>query len=563
MSELPAGIKIKDWSVSVERDETYGWFLYSREYEAFPYLLETGEWHDCCPEFFPTPEAAVEFAASVADLPPGSRLEKSKYDGQWLVYREGERVLGPYPTALAAYAAAWAAAKQERQAISAITPSADDLASCSEPPPASEGQGALTESDIDYILTWIVQVDGCEGIRHKIPKNIRGLARRAYATRFKPAPAQPAEPPPAYVYWNAEHCNFYNADTHLGMGTEFYTKWKSRCGEFRTVAQPAEPMASVGDDPLLDDPLTREIYQCVKLSDPATAAACAAIARAWFENRPLLVSDFINTHDPAESAADHLLSDLLAVIHRDGGHYEDQHGTAKAVEDAMAIASSFVTGEPAEPMEAAGCQCEACLKLLPPDGYPVPHHRRRMVVCGYCGNKRCPHAHDHRYACTGSNEPGQTPQPAPGERELPDEPGHHLFHSLWTKAVGTPGYDKAAWRELDRLITNWRKARPADDERELPDCNDVWRWTGDGEDRLYLVHSGGFHARLLYDDGSIGISIPVENIGRGHWRKARPADERLREALQKIANGEYDNAHDCKAAAKIARAALAAAGGGK
>lgn len=31
----------------------------------------------------------------------------------------------------------------------------------------------------------------------------------------------------------------------------------------------------------------------------------------------------------------------------------------------------------------------------------------RMVVCPTCGNKRCPHATDHNYACTNSNEPGQ------------------------------------------------------------------------------------------------------------------------------------------------------------
>lgn len=31
-----------------------------------------------------------------------------------------------------------------------------------------------------------------------------------------------------------------------------------------------------------------------------------------------------------------------------------------------------------------------------------------MVVCATCGNKRCPHAADHRLTCTGSNEPGQT-----------------------------------------------------------------------------------------------------------------------------------------------------------
>ena len=31
----------------------------------------------------------------------------------------------------------------------------------------------------------------------------------------------------------------------------------------------------------------------------------------------------------------HLLSNLLAVLHGDGGHYEEKHGTKKAVEDAI------------------------------------------------------------------------------------------------------------------------------------------------------------------------------------------------------------------------------------
>jgi hypothetical protein len=31
----------------------------------------------------------------------------------------------------------------------------------------------------------------------------------------------------------------------------------------------------------------------------------------------------------------------------------------------------------------------------------------RMILCAQCGNKRCPHAADHRLACTNSNEPGQ------------------------------------------------------------------------------------------------------------------------------------------------------------
>ncbi|KTI36929.1 hypothetical protein ASV07_07350 [Enterobacter roggenkampii] len=45
------------------------------------------------------------------------------------------------------------------------------------------------------------------------------------------------------------------------------------------------------------------------------------------------------------------------------------------------------------------CWCHTCR--------PVTISDMRFVVCPDCGNKRCPHANDHRNACTGSNEPGQ------------------------------------------------------------------------------------------------------------------------------------------------------------
>ena len=32
---------------------------------------------------------------------------------------------------------------------------------------------------------------------------------------------------------------------------------------------------------------------------------------------------------------------------------------------------------------------------------------KQMIVCPICGNKRCPHASDHDFECTGSNEPQQ------------------------------------------------------------------------------------------------------------------------------------------------------------
>jgi hypothetical protein len=39
--------------------------------------------------------------------------------------------------------------------------------------------------------------------------------------------------------------------------------------------------------------------------------------------------------------------------------------------------------------------------------------------------------------------------------ECIDERMFRLFHILWTKAVGSPTYDKKEWLELEKLI--WRK----------------------------------------------------------------------------------------------------------
>jgi len=46
------------------------------------------------------------------------------------------------------------------------------------------------------------------------------------------------------------------------------------------------------------------------------------------------------------------------------------------------------------------CGCRACIA----ERNEIAMH---MVVCEICRNKRCPHATDHRNACTNSNEPGQ------------------------------------------------------------------------------------------------------------------------------------------------------------
>lgn len=57
-----------------------------------------------------------------------------------------------------------------------------------------------------------------------------------------------------------------------------------------------------------------------------------------------------------------------------------------------------------------GHSCGNCYRCL--DGvrneYGFPVTTSRMIVCKTCGNKRCPHATDHKLKCTGSNEVGQS-----------------------------------------------------------------------------------------------------------------------------------------------------------
>lgn len=85
--------------------------------------------------------------------------------------------------------------------------------------------------------------------------------------------------------------------------------------------------------------------------------------------------------------------------------------------DGLAIISLLVTGWSFGLLTAWywDDRTERKLNEQPPDC--GCHHCRRhdwqnpwatvMVVCSICGNKRCPHASDHRLSCTGSNEPGQ------------------------------------------------------------------------------------------------------------------------------------------------------------
>lgn len=65
-------------------------------------------------------------------------------------------------------------------------------------------------------------------------------------------------------------------------------------------------------------------------------------------------------------------------------------------------ASVVPDGSTGSPSTEITCPCIRCVDALGP-------LTLYMILCPDCGNKRCPHAEFHGWACTRSNEPGQVP----------------------------------------------------------------------------------------------------------------------------------------------------------
>lgn len=97
-----------------------------------------------------------------------------------------------------------------------------------------------------------------------------------------------------------------------------------------------------------------------------------------------------------------------------------------------AMLQSFGNSEQLNSPVIPDCWCRTCR--------PITLRDMRFVVCPECGNKRCPHANDHRNACTGSNEPGQEGS------AYPATPQQEISHAL---AKGMERYGDAMQKLAD------------------------------------------------------------------------------------------------------------------
>ncbi|MCQ7329062.1 hypothetical protein NP116_14960 [Salmonella enterica] len=108
------------------------------------------------------------------------------------------------------------------------------------------------------------------------------------------------------------------------------------------------------------------------------------------------IEDLLEHTDPSTSYYSCVWADVpgkLRTAMLQAGNHTEQH---LDMVDHSGDANKMVTGN--SPV-ITDCSCRTCR--------PVTFTDSRFVVCPECGNKRCPHANDHRNACTGSNEPGQ------------------------------------------------------------------------------------------------------------------------------------------------------------
>jgi hypothetical protein len=140
-----------------------------------------------------------------------------------------------------------------------------------------------------------------------------------------------------------------------------------------------------------------------EVHDPFANPALRAYADACEETYPQLATDLRARHplrgEWLQGVAEGVAEELRRAPAPEPAHAETDAAT-----------TAWMLGQPDE-------RVPCCWQCTP--------DYRGMLICPKCGNKRCPHASDHRLACTSSNEPGQVGsvyQADQGGAQLLDEP---------------------------------------------------------------------------------------------------------------------------------------------
>lgn len=188
----------------------------------------------------------------------------------------------------------------------------------------------------------------------------------------------------------------------------------ARCGAMLQGAdQPQNAQQNIPEN----IPTLREALAAIRNLGPIDAEKIQAERDAL--NEPDVPDGYalVPVEPTAEMVAAAMLSDDVLFYQDDDTMFRVQHDVIwramlAAAPDFREISNSSTKHFRENAETSTKCWCLACR--------PVTMNDARFVVCPDCGNKRCPHANDHRNACTGSNEPGQegSAYPAAPQQEV-------------------------------------------------------------------------------------------------------------------------------------------------
>jgi hypothetical protein len=134
----------------------------------------------------------------------------------------------------------------------------------------------------------------------------------------------------------------------------------------------------------------------VEKSKRILAAVDAFVALQGADTRLALRKCVMDELESAGVLAVRELENIVNAKRFDREVFDDDTGFADWVQSRARFTLAKCDATPGE-----ACHCEAC------DPIKLNGSNMRMIVCAKCGNKRCPHATDHRNACTNNNDPGQ------------------------------------------------------------------------------------------------------------------------------------------------------------
>ncbi|MDK1415680.1 hypothetical protein QN246_04705 [Enterobacter hormaechei] len=204
--------------------------------------------------------------------------------------------------------------------------------------------------------------------------------------------------------------NQYTTAAKQMLGVMAESAWKAgrRAAMLQGADRPQnEPQNIPENIPATQFKPVAELYGLTSPTGGETSFTFDAVEARDFIDGGWSCQEYVELERFQEAITNHTEDKLAMVDHSgDSNNMVEPVTTACKLRDAVdtirnsgiAIDGEKIFAE-RDALNAPDCWCRTCR--------PITLTDMRFVVCPECGNKRCPHANDHRNACTGSNEPGQ------------------------------------------------------------------------------------------------------------------------------------------------------------